>query len=76
MTLVYSLLNEMFTMTNTFKILTNLYIKNKHNKKPSYIVYGGLNVECEIKNKHSMNSVILLYYDLRLSEIHESPNVE
>lgn len=57
-------------------LIYNHVYKYDHNKKPSYMICGGLNVECEIKNKHSMNSVILLYYDLKLSEIHESPNVE
>lgn len=39
-------------------------------------MYDGLNVECEIKNKDSINSIILLYYVIKLSEIHKSPNDE
>ena len=45
-------------------LIYNHVYKYDYNKKPSYIIYGGLNVEGEIKNKHSMNSVILSYYDL------------
>lgn len=39
-------------------------------------MYDGLKIECEIKNKDSINSVILLYYVIQLSEIHKHLNDE